>query len=72
MMSDYEKYYKKRYKNDSDYREKVKEYVSTWAKRNRDKINKTNRRRYANRTIQQIKKQQRHLKKMRALGRWKY
>ena len=71
MMSNYEKYYKKRYKNDSEYRENVKKWVSAWAKRNRDKINKTNKKRYANRTLEQIRKQQQHLKRMRDLGRWK-
>jgi len=71
MVSDYEKYYKKRYKNDPKYRERVKKWVSAWAKRNRGKINKANRKRYANRTQQQIKKRQQHIKMMRATGKWR-
>jgi len=71
MMSNYIKYYKKRYKNEPEYRKRVIGYVTAWAKRNRGKINRTNRKKYANRTQQQIKKRQQHLKKMRTLGRWK-
>ena len=71
VTNNYKKYYKERYKNEPEFRKKRIECVTAWAKRNRDKINRTNRKRYANRTPQQIKKRQQQIKKMRTLGRWK-
>lgn len=56
----------KRYREDSEYRKYLINAVSKYQKENREKINVTNRKRYAKRTPQQINKRKRYLKKFRS------
>ncbi len=65
------KYYTNRYHSDPEYRKDRIKWSSKWSKNHRKQVNAANRRRYAKRTSQQIKKQQLHLKKMRTSGKWK-
>ena len=65
------KYYKEKYWNDPVYRRWRINASSRWAKNNQETVNTNQRNLYANRTPQQIKKRERQLKKMRAIGRWK-
>ena len=71
MTFDYNKYYKDRYHSDPEYRKDRIAWSLKWSKNNREQINTGNRKLYANRTLQQIKKHKLHLKKMRASGKWK-
>ena len=61
------KYFLDRYHSDPKYR---KDRIE-WSAKHRKQINEGNRKLYAKRTLQQIKKQKLHLKKMRASGKWK-
>lgn len=56
----------KRYREDPEFRKKLIKAVSIYQKNNREKINVTNRKRYAKRTTQQINRRKRYLKKLRA------
>ena len=56
----------KRYREDSEYRKYLIKAVSKYQKENREKINVTNRKRYAKRTPQQINTRKRYLKKLRS------
>ena len=56
----------KRYREDPEFRKIMIKAVGKYQKNNRGKINKANRRRYAKRTPQQIKKRKTYLKKLRS------
>lgn len=71
MTFNQNKYYNDRYQRDPEYRKSRIAWSLKWSKKHRKQINAGNRRRYAKRTPQQIKKQKLHLKKMRASGKWK-
>ena len=70
MAFDHSKYYRDKYKNDPEYRKNRITWSSNWTAKNRKRINDKNRKHYANRTSQQIKKRRQRLKKMRASGKW--
>lgn len=55
-----------RYRKDPEFRKTMIKAVGRYQKNNREKINATNRRRYAKRTQQQINKRKRYLKKLRS------
>lgn len=71
MTFDQNKYYKDRYHSDPEYRKNRIVWSHKWSKKNRKQINAGNRKRYAKRSLQQIKKHKLHLKEMRASGKWK-
>ncbi len=71
MTWDAKKYYEDKYKNDPEYKKKRLFWSIRWAKNNREKVRANSRRRYANRTPEQIKKQKQHVKQMRVSGKWK-
>lgn len=56
----------KRYREDPDFRKMMIKAVARYQKNNREKINATNRKRYGKRTLQQINKRKRYLKKLRS------
>jgi len=64
------KYFTDRYRSDPEYRKNRIEWSAKWSAKHREQVNETNRRCYANRTLQQIKKQKLHLKEMRDSGKW--
>lgn len=61
-----ESYMQKLYRTNPEFREKQKKRCRAWARDNREKINKSDRERYANRTIKQIEKRKKYLKKLRS------
>lgn len=65
-------YYKKKYHTDEAYRLKRLAASSSWGKIHAAQINATNRKRYANRTPEQIQERKQQLKKMRDSGKWKH
>lgn len=71
MTFDQAEYSKARYHSDPEYRKNRIMWSAKWSEKNRKQINTGNRKRYAKRTPQQIKKHKLHLKKMRASGKWK-
>lgn len=62
---------RKRYHSDEDYRKRVILKVVGWQKKNRDKVNETKRKHYANLPPEVKKVRLEKLKKMRQLGKWK-
>ena len=56
----------KRYREDPEFRKMMIRAVAKYQKNNREKVNTTNRKRYAKRTPQQINKRKRYLKKLRS------
>jgi len=56
----------KRYREDPEFRKRMINAVAKYQKQNREKVNATNRKRYAKRTTQQINKRKRYLKKLRS------
>jgi len=62
---------KKRYHSDPEYRKKQIEYAIAWRKRNLERINEEQRKRYANLSITEKKARLDKIKRMRKLGLWK-
>lgn len=58
-------YQRKKYNTDPKHRKMQIEASGRWQKRNRKKVNEQERKRYAKRTPQQIKKRKNYLKKLR-------
>jgi len=56
----------KRYREDPEFRKMMIKAVAKYQKQNKEKINATNRKRYAKRTPLQINKRKRYLKKLRS------
>ncbi len=56
----------KRYREDPEFRKMMIKAVARYQKNNREKVNETNRKRYAKRTPQQINNRKRYLKKLRS------
>jgi len=61
-----ETYTQKRYRTDSDFREKQLKYSIQYAKENPEKVTKAARIRYAKRTPKQIKARKEYLIKLRS------
>jgi len=59
------KYYRDRYNNEPEFREKMKGWVKKYQQENKELVNKKQRLRYKNRTPKQIKTRQVYLKKFR-------
>ncbi len=66
IESSYQKYQKDRYRQDPEFRKMMLKASHEWQKKHREQVNKANRKRYANRTPQQIRKRKLYLKNLRA------
>lgn len=66
QQTNYQKYQKDRYRQDPEFRKMMLTASHEWQKKNRKRVNEANRKRYANRTPQQIRKRKLYLKNLRA------
>jgi len=63
MIFDRGKYYREKYWNDSEYHENRKKWSKDWSKKNLKRIRIAQKRRYNNRTPEQIQARKLYLKK---------
>ena len=66
QQTNYQKYQKDRYRQDPEFRKMMLTASHEWQKKNRKRVNEANRKRYENRTPQQIRKRKLYLKNLRA------
>lgn len=63
---EYNKSKRKKYRTDPEYRKMHIKASTRWQKQNKEKVSESERKRYAKRTPQQIKKRKNYLKKLRS------